>query len=293
MKIFITGVKGFIGSHVARRLVKEGHEVVGFDNNFIEFFKQIKGITVFDGDVRDRNAVVTLGVNSDVVIHFAGILGTNEIEEQGLTQLANEVNINGTVNVLELCKREQAHMIMVSLSNNWLNPYTITKKAADMYCQMYQQEYGVNVTIMSLLWIYGKEQRQEPVNKLIPTFMKHAIQNTDLPVWNTGKQEIDLCHIDDVVEVFVRAVNKRLPGYNRIEVGSGVKTSVNDVAKKVIEVTGSKSKLAYIGKRLGEPLGVTYASDNKALKDKLDYTPKIMLDEGLKKCVDWYKEQYK
>jgi len=294
MRILITGIGGFIGSHIATRLVREGHEVVGIDNGFTATHNKIRGAKIIKGDVTIPEDIEKAG-KCDVVVHTAGLLGTNEIAELGQIQLANNVNINGTVNVLDYCKEYKARHIFATKPNplDWMNPYTITKMAAEHYCIMYAEEYGVETTALSLYWVYGKEQRQEPVNKFVPTFMKHALEGKPIPVWNDGKQIIDCCYIDDIVEFFVRAINNPIKGYIKIDVGTGIPVTVLEVVEKIIKLANSKSKPKFIGKRLGEPIGSALVANTSLGKRFFDFVPSISLDEGLKETLGYYKKIFR
>jgi len=294
MKVLITGIKGFIGSHIAKRILEEKNiEIIGLDNEYTATDKILDGISIIQGDVTKYEDIEKCG-KCDVVIHCAGILGTNEIAEMGIINMANDVNINGTVNVLEYCKKYGSKHIFATKPNpkDWMNPYTITKQAAENYCQMYWNEYKVTTIALSLLWVYGKEQRQEPVNKFIPTFMKYGIENKPIPIWNTGEQIIDCCYIEDIAEVFYRAVKSDYQGYIKLDVGTGFPLTVNEVANMVIKLLNSNSELDYLGKRLGEPIETAIVADTSHTKRLFDYVPSTTLEEGLLHCRDWFIEQF-
>jgi len=293
MKVLVTGSGGFIGSHVCEGLVKAGHEVYGMDNGFTSTHDKLKGVTLVKADVRgDFNDIPSV----DVVVHLAGLLGTNEIAELGQIKLANDVNINGTVNILDYCKKNKARLVFATKPNprTWCNPYTITKMAAENYCIMYAQEYKVPTIALSLFWVYGNEQRQEPVNKFIPTFMKNSIQGKPIPIYNGGEQIIDCCYIDDIVEAFVRAVSlKTEERWLRIDVGTGIPVTINEVAQMVLKLTKGKKGTRSIGKRLGEPVGSALVADSSMCKRVLGFVPSIPLEKGLRKCLPWFVKKFK
>jgi len=295
MKILVTGAGGFIGSHVALRLAKEGHQIIGFDNGFTATHNQINKVKMIKGDVTNFKEVEKAGKNCQVIVHLAGLLGTNEIAQYGQIPLANLVNINGTVNVLDLCRKNKAKHIFATKPNpqEWMNPYTITKQSAENYCQMYSNEYKVQTIALSLFWVYGKEQRQEPVNKFIPTFMKYALEKKPVPIWNDGKNIIDCCYIDDIVEAFTKAVKYKIKEkFLKIDVGTGIPVTIEEVAGLVNKLTGNKAGFKYIGKRLGEPYGSALIADTSFGKRYLKFVPSITLETGLKLCLPWFKEKF-
>ncbi len=141
-KVLVTGGTGFLGSHLAERLIGLGYEVTTFDNHFTGD-NIIEGANMVTGDIVDPLPIDALVSNSDFVFHLAGILGTSETLD--IIQRANSVNINGTVNVLQACTKYNVPVVFASKPNppGFLNPYTITKMAAEAYCLM----YGLRKTI--------------------------------------------------------------------------------------------------------------------------------------------------
>jgi len=295
-KVLVTGARGFIGSHVVRALLGNGHEVVGLDNDFTASHEMAE-IKTQRVDVTSYDQVLDAARDCDVIVHLAGLLGTHEIAELGQINLANSVNIGGTVNVLEACRITGADLVFATKPNprDWLNPYTITKQAAEDYCEMYANEYGVNTIALSLFWVYGPGQRQEPVNKFIPTFFRNALEGKPIPIWNTGHQVIDCCYVADIAEAFARAVglaqlsNK---GYTRVDIGTGVPVTVLDVANEVIAQTGSKTWTTFLGKRHGEPNDSYIIADTVPCEEYLGFIPGIHLEEGVSLCLPHYKEKY-
>ena len=106
MRALITGINGFIGSHVAKRLLDENIDIIGLDNGYTATDKALKDVPIIEGDITKYNDIEKCG-KCDIVMHCAGILGTNEIAEMGIINKANDVNINGTVNLLEYCRKHK------------------------------------------------------------------------------------------------------------------------------------------------------------------------------------------
>ena len=123
--------------------------------------------------------------------------------------------------------------------------------------------------------------------------MRRALANEPVPIWNTGNQVIDCCHIDDVAEVFVRAVERELVDkFVRMDVGPGQPVTVKEVAQKVIDLAGSTAGMEFVGKRLGEPVLSNIVADTSQCEQYFGFVPSISIDEGLGRCIDWFKEKY-
>uniref|UniRef100_A0A6M3JSR6 Putative NADH dehydrogenase n=1 Tax=viral metagenome TaxID=1070528 RepID=A0A6M3JSR6_9ZZZZ len=300
MKILITGGTGFLGSHLAEKLILLGHEVTTLDNQFTGC-NTIKNANMRLGSITDLKIVDELVKDSDVVFHLAGILGTSETLD--MIQKTNEVNINGTVNVLQACTKYSVHVIFSSKPNppGFLNPYTITKMAAESYCMMYHQMYGLMVTIPRLMYLYGPRQRVFPeVNyrKYIPTFITQALKNKTIEVYGTGRQTIDPLYIDDAVNTMILImldITSNKPSLNGkiYDVGTGEGYSVRNIVNKIITLTNSRSKVHHSKMRKGEPDHSVVIADLNTLTETLFYTPSTSLMDGLKKTIPFYEEWLK
>ncbi len=299
MKILITGGTGFLGSHLAKKLISKGHTVTTFDNQFTGN-NIIEGANMVTGDIIDPLPVDALISDSDFVFHLAGILGTSETLD--MIQRTNSVNINGTVNVLQACTKYNVPVIFSSKPNppGFLNPYTITKLAAEEYCMMYHKMYGLKVTIPRLMYLYGPGQRVFPeVNyrKYIPTFITQALKNKPIEIYGSGRQTIDPLYIDDAVSAMVQIMNNMMTEMKLngkiYDVGTGEGFSVRNIVNKIITLTGSKSQVRYTEMRKGEPEHSVVIADIQTLSKCIKYIPSTSLMTGLKATIPFYEEWLK
>lgn len=284
MRAFVTGGSGFIGSHLIDELEADGHEIFNYD---IKKGLDIQSILMLKSSTRK--------FKPDIIYHLAGVLGTSELMQK--IRLSEEVNVIGTINILEVCKEIKIPLVFASKINpsDWVNPYTITKRASEEYCRMYQEQHNLNICILKLLYVYGPRQKPKPVQKYVPTFITKALKNEDLPIWGTGEQYVDPIYVTDVAKSFMKATEVEAWG-KTIEVGLGFPITVVDVANKIIEMLKSKSNLKFLPMRPGEPLHTksrNLYADTQNMQKILGLAPKnmVQLSEGLKKTILWWKER--
>lgn len=283
MKALVTGGSGFIGSHLIDKLKMEGHEIFNYD---IKKNLDIESLSKLKTSTRD--------FEPDVIYHLAGVLGTSELMQS--VYLSERINVLGTINVLEICKELKIPLVFASKINprDWVNPYTITKRACEEYCKMYSEQWNLKICVLKLLYVYGPRQKPKPVQKYVPTFITKALKNEDLPIWGTGEQYVDPVYVTDIAESFMKVTEVGCWG-KTIEVGLGLPVKVSYVANKIIELLKSKSKLKYLPMRPGEPLQTksrNLYADTRNMKKFLGIDPKnmVQLPEGLKKTISWWKE---
>lgn len=275
----ITGGKGFIGTHLTEELRRRNYQVDVFD--------------LVDGmDITNRRLVLKKLKGFDIIFHLAGILGTHELNCRAYE--AALINILGTVNALDAAKGNGSRIVLAAKPNPWSNVYSITKKAAENFFSMYRSLYGVDSRIGRFFSIYGPGQKtvEHGVQKAVPTFILKALRDEPIPIFGTGEQTADFIYISDTVEAFaILGCEEKLSG-KAVEIGTGKQTTVNFLAKRIIELTKSKSKILHLPMRSGEPLNARVVADTTKMEKLLKYHPIICLDEGLKKTIQWYKMTY-
>lgn len=286
MKILITGGSGFIGSHFIDHLLRKGHEVTNLDVMKPVYGEKHRFVY---GSIMNGSLINRLSKGKDLILHLAGILGTNETVLHPI--ITTKVNLLGTLNILEAAKKNSVKLLAVSKPNPWLNPYTITKIASESYCLMYQKEFSVDVRVVRWYNVYGpRQQVLKDYHKAVPTFILKALRNEEIPVYGTGKQTTDHIYVRDTIEATMAVVNAKGMISETVDIGSGEEISVNDLAKEIIKQTKSNSKLKYLPMRRGEDQHTRIKADLRALKRITGYEPKTTIEEGIKETIKFYKE---
>ena len=289
-KIAITGGKGFIGSHLIDALLSKNHTVTTFDASKREVhYPGWQKVKFIQGNILDPKSFNKLIADNDYTFHLAGLLGTSETIENIKDTV--DSNILGTIIFLEALKNNKKDGQTITIGSiNWLNPYAITKLASERFSLMYAKEFDVNVKVIRGLNTYGSRQKHSPVRKAVPNFIINALRNEPIVIFGDGNQILDLVYVKDLVEVMIRAMEFKGEISHVIDAGTGVKTTVNELAETIIKLTNSKSKVVYAKMRQGEPEHSVTVGNTDTLKE-LSYIPKTTLKEGLLKTIAWYSEK--
>ena len=303
-KVVLIGGTGFILSHVAEEYTRNGNEVVIFDNNLEhDVYQETRAlvernpnVALVRGDLRDERALAAAVEGAEAVYQFAALMGTSA--RFGQEVYTAEVNIIGMLNACRAALDAKVRYFVYPprpILTNWLTPYIITKTAATQFTQMYHEVYGLPSIGVLIQNCYGPRERsmlnpntlrKGEGRKFISTAIISALRNEPIPVFGDGEQSSDFLYIDDCVEACIMASCDPAIG-KTLEIGSGTGTKVIDVAKLIIELTGSKSEIEFLPMRTGE-VKVHTKADLNAAHRVLGWRPKTSLLEGLKKTIPYY-----
>lgn len=288
MKVLITGIAGFIGSHVADKFISEGHDVNGVDNLSTGRIENCS-FGFWRGDVRGFSYSTDF---YDTVIHLAA--QPSLITSQENPSYDADINIAGTLHQLKAAKYSGVkHFIFASTSavydpqaklpikeTSRLNPtsnYGTSKLAAEFYVQ----NSGIPCTILRFGNVYGTRQVPLGENQLIPRLLSHIYQGTDFLIYGSGEQIRDYVYVTDIADAIYSVVENRTFGiYN---VSTGIGTSTNDVVNIVKEETGFTGEFAHTEARDNRDV---ILSCNKFPK----FTPKVYLRKGIRLTVEAWKK---
>ena len=275
-KILVTGGVGFIGTNLIKRLLSEGHEVISVDNYSTgKKENEQEGCVYHDLDINDRE----LNFNVDVIFHIAALA---RIQPSLIRpQETIEANVNGTLNVLELARKNNTPVIFAGSSSFhhglYGSSYAWSKYAGEQLCKLYSEVYGLNTSICRFYNVYGPHQLEDGEYSTVLGIFERQYRNDEpLTITGKGEQRRDFTHVDDIVDGLYRCMDKDLKA-EIFELGRGVNHSINEI----VDMFGAERK--YIPARSGE-YDVTLCTDTKA-HEMLGWTPTRNLEDYIKSVI--------
>ena len=305
MRILVTGGAGFIGSHTVDHLLAEGVEVVVLDNlrsGRLENIKQHvnkRNFRFVRGDIRDPHLVRDLVSDVDAIIHLAALVSVPEsIKDPALTYA---INVNGTLNLLKASvdfgiKRfvyasscavygdAENLPIKEDYPPKPLSPYASSKLTAEDYVQKYNRNFGLETVCLRYFNVYGPRQIYSDYSGVITRFINRLTNGLPLVIFGDGEQTRDFVYVTDVAEANILALKHAKAIGEIFNIGSGVATSVNQLANMLLEFAGKRSlETVHSEPRKGD-IRHSVADISKA-KGKLGFVPKVSLKDGLKRIL--------
>jgi UDP-glucuronate 4-epimerase len=309
----ITGGAGFIGSHLAERLLQNGARVTVVDN-FDEFYpREIKlanissilkngNFTLAENDIRDKAAMSALFSENrfDAVVHLAAKAGVRPSIENAKEYF--DVNVNGTLVLLEEMKNaEVKNLIFASSSSvygankkipfsendftdNPISPYAASKKSGEALCHTFHHLYGINVHALRFFTVYGPRQRPDLA---IHKFARKILDDEPLPVFGDGKTRRDYTYIDDIIQGVILSIEK-LSGFEIINLGESRTIELLELINLIENEIGKKAKLNFMPPQPGD-VPITYADISKA-RELLGYNPQFPIEKGIRNFVAWLRK---
>ena len=312
-KILVTGGAGFIGSHLVDALASMSDtEIVVLDNlthGSVENVKQhldAAGFELVRGDVRDRDLVRRLIADVDYVFHLAALIEVQTSLKE--PQLTDEINVRGTLNILEAARDADVKRIVYASScavygepkflpvseehpTAPLSPYGASKLAAEAYCIAYHHTYGLKTVALRYFNVYGPRQFRGPYSGVITIFLERALQGKPLIIYGDGKQTRDFVYVKDVVDACILAASKQTAIGHAINVGTGKETSIIELADIIKRLTGASVPIKHDPPLKGDIR--KSVSDTRKAERLLGYKPEFTLAKGLKETYAWFKKQLK
>jgi len=313
IKILVTGAAGFIGSHTTKKLLELGYSVVGVDNfndyydpkakeRNIEKFLDNPGFKLYREDIGNfpKMAEIFKEEKFDKVCHLAARAGVRPSIIDPF--LYEEVNVKGTLNMLELSRiNEIKNFVFASSSSVYgnnekipfsetdnvdfpISPYAATKKACELLAYTYHHLYSLKCTGLRFFTVYGPCGRPDMAPFL---FVDAIFQGREFKRFGDGTAKRDFTYIDDIVSGIVSALEKNL-GYEIINLGNNKPVEINYFISLIEKLVDKKAAIKEYPKQPGD-VDITYADIGKAQK-LLDYSPKTSIEEGMRMFVEWYLE---
>lgn len=309
-KILVTGGAGFIGSHLAEKLVNSGDFVVVLDN-FDPYYdpklkkenlanvKNKKNFRLVKGDILDTSLVENIfnKYAIDYVVHLAAKVGVRGSIKEPIEYA--KVNAGGTLNLLEVIKKYKVkNFIFTSSSsvyganknlplsesdpaNKQLSPYAVSKKTAELYCGMYSRLYKIPITILRLFTVYGPRQRPDLA---ISKFARNIKEGKAIDIYGDGNAARDFVYVDDVINAILKAIINPF-SFEIFNIGNSQPITINSLISHIEKKIGKKAKMKYLPFRK-EDMRITYANIKKA-KKLLNWEPTIDIKNGLQKTLNF------
>lgn len=310
MRVFLTGAAGFIGSHTAEALLKRGDTVLGVDdlNDYydvaqkesnLERLKAHAGFTFVKEDIRSEGMEKLMGdFKPDVLVHLAARAGVRPSIQD--PELYYDVNLRGTVNLLEACRKTGVGRLVFASSSsvygaqekvpfsesdsteNPLSPYAATKRAGENIIYSYSKNYGIKSTCLRFFTVYGPAGRPDMAPFL---FTKKIHEEQTVPRFGDGTTARDYTYVADIVSGIVAAVDKPFD-YEIFNLGHNEPVPLHTLISTIEELLGKKAVIEELPEQPGD-VPVTYADISKA-QQMLGYSPKTSLKEGMGDFINWY-----
>ncbi len=320
--VLISGGAGFIGSHTCESLLNRGYNVVSIDN-FNDFYspeykkeniERIRnaansannGFRSYEGDIRDTYFLDRVFEEShpDIVIHLAACAGVRPSILNPV--LYTDVNVNGTVNILECLKKHHINKLLFASSSSVygnnvkvpfcesdpvekpISPYAATKKAGELICHTYHHLYDINVACLRFFTVYGPRQRPDLV---IYKFTKLISEGKPIPFFGDGSSERDYTFINDITDGILKAATWVDNDDKRFDIFNLGKSNTIALSRVVKTIENELEMRAVLDIKPQQPGDVNKAyADISHSKAILGYNPVTEFEKGIKVFVDWYKQ---
>lgn len=315
MNYLITGAAGFIGSHLCERLLADGHQVVALDN-FDPFYAEAakranlafslekKEFRFVEGDVRDGVLLDHIFQNNavDAVVHLAAKAGVRPSLDDPACYL--DVNVRGTLVLLEAMRRARVGRLLFASSSSVygnqakmpfaetddvgrpISPYAASKRSAELLAHTWRHLYDFDVACVRLFTVYGPRQRPDLA---IHKFVRLALAGQPIPLYGDGSTRRDYTYVSDIVDGIARLLQQPGAwGYGIFNLGNGTPVTLLDMVRAVEKALGKTLEIHFLDQQPGD-VEQTHADIGKAAAF-CGYAPKVSLEEGVGRFVEWFRE---
>lgn len=292
-QILVTGGGGFIGSHLADKLVEE-YEVTVYDNFSSGKPDHVPNdASVIRADVRNADRLTQAIDETDIVFHEAAQVSVKQSVSDPET--SHKVNIDPILTILEAAKDTDTRVVFASSAAIYghpaylpideehpkepISPYGLEKLTADHYCQLYHELYDVETVALRYFNVYGPRQQGGDYSGVIRTFHDQALRDNDITVHGDGQQTRDFVHVDDIVQANLLAATADNAVGETFNIGTGDSITIRELAETIRNVTNSDSDIVHVDPREGD-IDRSEAAINKA-QDVLGFQPEFTTTQGL------------
>jgi UDP-glucuronate decarboxylase len=304
-RILITGGAGFLGSHLCKQLVGKGYEVLCVDNFFTGTRKNIADLLSNSNFEFIRHDITfPLYIEADEIYNLA--CPASPIHYQFDPVQTTKTSVHGAINMLGLAKRVKAKILQASTSEVYGDPevhpqpesywgkvnpvgprscYDEGKRCAETLFFDYHRQHGLKIKVARIFNTYGPQMHPND-GRVVSNFIVQALSNKDITVFGDGLQTRSFCYVDDLIEGLIKMMNSPDDFTGPVNLGNPNEFSVLELAKKIIETTGSKSKIVFRPLPQDDPC--QRQPDISLAQEKLDWQPTVNLVKGLKKTIEYF-----
>lgn len=300
-KALVTGGSGFIGSNLVKQLLQENYSVTVLDNFLSGYRKNLDpfpSVKIIEGDVRDKNAVEIAIEGAEVVFHLAASVGNKRSIDLPITDA--EINVLGTINILEAARKAGVRKIVASSSAGIFgelktlpiredhpiepdSPYGCTKLCEEKLCLSYSKLYDLEAVCLRYFNVFGPNQRFDAYGNVIPIFVFRMLENKPLIIYGDGEQTRDFVHVNDVVQANIKAANATGVS-GAFNIASGTYITINQLAE-MIKGDSKNVEIVHSDERPGD---VRHSLADISLANKmLGYQPIMNFEAAIKEYVEW------
>jgi UDP-glucuronate decarboxylase len=306
-RILVTGGAGFLGSHLCDRLLADGHEVICMDDFFTGSRENVAHLMsqprfeLFRGDVNER-----MVVDVDEVYHLA--CPASPIHYQRNPVRTIRTCVVGTLNALELCREVHAKLLIASTSEVYGDPtlhpqpesywgnvnpigpracYDEGKRCAEAVAISFSRQYRVPLRIPRIFNTYGPRMHVND-GRVISNFVVQALRGESITIYGQGRQTRSFCYVTDLIEGFVRLMDSELDAAP-VNLGNPDEHTIEELARRVIQLTGSSSKLEHLPLPTDDP--VRRRPDIALARERLGWSPRVAIDDGLLATIDFFRRK--
>ncbi|MBI4209612.1 MAG: SDR family oxidoreductase [Deltaproteobacteria bacterium] len=306
-RILVTGGAGFIGSHLCSRLLKEGNEVICVDNFFTGSKRNIVPLLSNPYfEMLRHDICFPLYVEVDEIYNLA--CPASPVHYQHDPIQTTKISVHGAINLLGLAKRLQAPILQASTSEIYGDPqvhpqredywghvnpigprscYDEGKRCAETLFFDYHRQLNLKIKVVRIFNTFGPNMHPND-GRVVSNFIVQALQGDDLTIYGDGTQTRSFCYVDDMVEGLIRMMNSEDSLTGPVNLGNPHENSILEIAEKIIQLTGSSSKI--VQKPLPQDDPLRRRPDITFAMKELDWQPKVNFEEGLKRTIKYFKE---
>jgi UDP-glucose 4-epimerase len=305
-KVLVTGGAGFVGSHMCKKLIKEGYEVICFDNLSTGKKNNIANLDLkfIEGDCNTADLEKVFETEDiDYVFHYAAVVGVKRTLEDPIGVLED---IKGLQSILDLSVKHNVKKVMYASSSevygeplelperedgllNAKLPYAVTKLVGEKLMEAYYQKHNLKTCSLRFFNVYGPNQESSDYGFVVGIFINQALSNKDLTIFDTGLQTRDFVFIEDNIEVSYLAFLSDKTNGEAINIGRGAPATIIDLANEVIDITGADVKPIKVPNKRCD---IRHRfPDITKMSELLNFRPKHSLKQGLIKTIEYYKNK--